>query len=321
MYKELGQPEIDVRVDREKAARYGLNTGDVLNIIQAAIGSSPVTEVLKGDEQFDLVIRFPKDYRKTAKEIASIPILTPTGQLIKLSDVANVEYRIGAFFIYRENYQRFLPIKFSITTSNVGGVIKNAKEAIAKSVKLPPGYHLEWSGEYKQMIQAQHQMAIIIPVAVFIALAILYLYFKSLRYTFVAFSSAIVAIGTAIVTLLVLKMAFSVSSAIGFISIMGVSIMNGSVIVTQFIKLYESGLSVYDAVIETMKDKFRPVLMTGLVAALGLLPAAVRTGIGTQVQKPLAVVVVSGMSIGTIATLLLIPVLLYIIPPKDYAKF
>jgi Putative silver efflux pump len=137
----------------------------------------------------------------------------------------------------------------------------------------------------------------------------------------VAFSSAIVAIGTAIVTLLVLKMAFSVSSAIGFISIMGVSIMNGSVIVTQFIKLYESGLSVYDAVIETMKDKFRPVLMTGLVAALGLLPAAVRTGIGTQVQKPLAVVVVSGMSIGTIATLLLIPVLLYIIPPKDYAKF
>jgi cobalt-zinc-cadmium resistance protein CzcA len=164
-------------------------------------------------------------------------------------------------------------------------------------------------------------MAIIIPVAVFIALAILYLYFKSLRYTFVAFSSAIVAIGTAIVTLLVLKMAFSVSSAIGFISIMGVSIMNGSVIVTQFIKLYESGLSVYDAVIETMKDKFRPVLMTGLVAALGLLPAAVRTGIGTQVQKPLAVVVVSGMSIGTIATLLLIPVLLYIIPPKDYTKF
>ncbi|PMP61997.1 MAG: AcrB/AcrD/AcrF family protein [Hydrogenobaculum sp.] len=321
MYKELGQPEIDVRVDREKAARYGLNTGDVLNIIQAAIGSSPVTEVLKGDEQFDLVIRFPKDYRKTAKEIASIPILTPNGQIIKLGDVADVRYHIGAFFIYRENYQRFLPIKFSITTSNVGGVIKKAKEAIAKAVKLPPGYHLEWSGEYKQMIQAQRQMAIIIPVAVFIALAILYLYFKSLRYTFVAFSSAVVAIGTAIVTLLLLGMAFSVSSAIGFISVMGVSIMNGSVIVTQFIRLYESGLSVYDAVIETMKDKFRPVLMTGLVAALGLLPAAIRTGIGTQVQKPLAVVVVSGMSIGTIATLLLIPVLLYIVPPKDYPKF
>ncbi|GAB6078923.1 efflux RND transporter permease subunit [Hydrogenobaculum acidophilum] len=321
MYKELGQPEIDVKVKRGAAARYGLNTGDILNIIQAAIGSSPVTEVLEGDRQIDLVIRFPKDYRRTAKDISSIPIVTPNGQVIKLGDVADIYYHTGAYFIYRENYQRFLPIKFSIVGSNVGGVIKRAKQEIEKSVKLPPGYHLEWSGEYKQMIQAQRQMAVIIPLAVAIALAILYIYFKSLRYTLVAFSSAVVAIGTAIVSLLLSHMAFSVSSAIGFISIMGVSIMNGSIITTQFIRLYENGLSKYDAVIETMKDKFRPVLMTGLVASLGLLPAAIRTGIGTQVQKPLALVVVTGMSIGTIATLLLIPVLLYLVPPKEYTKF
>lgn len=321
MYKELGQPEIDIRIDREKSARYGLNTGDVLNIIQAAIGSSPITEVLEGDRQIDLVIRFPKSYRKTAKDIASIPIVTPSNQIIKLGDVADVSYHVGAYFIYRENYQRFLPIKFSIVGSNVGGVIKRAKEAIKKAVKLPPGYHLEWSGEYRQMIQAQRQMSIIIPLAVFIAIGILYIYFKSLRYTFVAFSSALAAIGTAIIALLLSHMAFSVSSAIGFISTMGVSILNGTIITTQFIRLYENGLSQYDAVIETMKDKFRPVLMTGLVASLGLLPAAIRTGIGTQVQKPLALVVVSGMSIGTIATLLLIPVLLYLVPPKEYTRF
>ena len=171
------------------------------------------------------------------------------------------------------------------------------------------------------MIQAQRQMSIIIPLAVFIAIGILYIYFKSLRYTFVAFSSALAAIGTAIIALLLSHMAFSVSSAIGFISTMGVSILNGTIITTQFIRLYENGLSQYDAVIETMKDKFRPVLMTGLVASLGLLPAAIRTGIGTQVQKPLALVVVSGMSIGTIATLLLIPVLLYLVPPKEYTRF
>lgn len=320
MYKELGQPEIDIKVNRKEAARYGLNTGDILNVIQAAIGSSPVTEVLEGDKQFDLVLRFPPQYRKTASDIASIPLVLSDGSVIPLSRVADISYKTGAYFIYRQNYERFLPIKFSITSSNVGGTIEKAKHLIESKIKLPPGYHLEWSGEYKQMIEANRQMAIIIPVAVFIALAVLYIYFKSLRYTFVSFASAIVAIASAIVGLFFLKIDFSVSSAIGFISIMGVSIMNGTVIVTQFIKLYEEGLDKTKAIIETMKDKFKPVLMTGLVAALGLLPAAITTGIGSQVQKPLAIVVVIGMSIGTIATLILIPVILYIIPPKDYTK-
>lgn len=316
LYQELGQPNLYIRIDREKTSLYGLSTQDILNIIDMSIGGSPVTQILEGDMRFDLDIILPQSNRNSIDAIKNIPIVLADGSTIPLWRVADVGYDTGAFFIYRENYARFIPVKFEVTSSDFGGTVEKAQQAVESQVHIPPTYKFVWSGSYQEMKESQKRLLIIVPIAILITLIILFIYFKSLRYTFTAFASALFAIGSGVLGLLITGIPLSVSSIVGFISIMGVSVMNGTVIVSHFMFLYQVGLEKEKAILETMADKFKPVLMTGLVAALGLLPAALTTGVGSQVQKPLAIVVVFGLIIGTIATLFVLPLILRVVPDK-----
>lgn len=317
VYKELGQPNITIELNRSKIASYGLNVQDMLNLIDMAVGSSPVTQIYEGEETYDLDVLLPTRFRNNIDAIKRIPILLPDGSTITMSQIANIYYDQGAFFIYREDYKRFIPIKFSIDSSNIGGTVQRAQQAVQAKVALPPGYSMTWSGTFKEMRESQDRLLVIVPIAILITLVILFVYFKSLRYTLTAFASAVFAMGSGILGLLFTGTTLSVSSVIGFISIMGVSVMNGTVIVAHFLNLCKDEIAKSEAVLETMRDKFKPVLMTGLVAALGLLPAALASGVGSQVQKPLAIVVVSGLIIGTLATLFILPLILRAVPLKE----
>lgn len=317
LFEEMGQPNLFIKINREKVALYNLSTQDILNIIDMAIGSSPITQVMEGDRQVDLDIIFPENKRNSVESIKNLPVILADGSSIPLSRIADVYYTTGAFFIYRENFARFAPVKFSVTSSDFGGTVSKAKEKVESEVKLEPGYKMVWSGSYQEMKESQARLQVIVPIAILITLVILFIYFRSMRYTLTAFASALFAIGSGIAGLLITGTTLSVSSVVGFISIMGVSVMNGTVIVSHFLELCREGMEKELSIIETMQDKVKPVLMTGLVAALGLLPASLMTGVGSQVQKPLAIVVVFGLIIGTLATLFILPLLLKAIPPQE----
>ncbi|MFZ2968642.1 MAG: CusA/CzcA family heavy metal efflux RND transporter [Sulfuricurvum sp.] len=317
IFKETGQPSLIVEVEREKAALYGVNVVDLMDIVSSSLDGRAVTKIVEQDKRFDLVVRFPHNYRESIENIKAIPVVLDDGAIIPLSKITHIYYDTGASFVYRENFKRFIPIKFSVASNDLAGTVAKVQEQI-KTVQMPDGYLTDLSGRFEQMQSAFGRLKIMTPAALFLITLVLFVYFGSIKNTFIILTAALFSVFGGLFFLLLLGQALSVSASVGFISILGVSILNASIFVIHFLQLSKHGLSIDEAITQTASDKFRAILMTGLTASIGLLPAMVATGVGSQVQKPLAIVVVGGMLIGTFILLMLMPSLLRFIKHKQY---
>jgi cobalt-zinc-cadmium resistance protein CzcA len=317
----LGQPNLNIKIDRDKAARYGLNTGDVNTVVQAALGGTVATTVLEGDRQFNLAVRLDPKYRSSIDAIRAVKVAytTPTGNngYIPLSELADITLDTGASFIYRERSQRYIPIKFSVRGRDLGSTVEEAQQRVTKAVKLPSGYRIIWSGEFEDLQNAKQRLLIVVPITLLLILVLLYGLFNSLRDSLLSVAGIPFAIGGGLIALYFAGLDFSVSAAIGFISLFGVAVMDGILNITYFRELRAQGMDIAEAVFHGAEQRMRPMLMTALSAGVGLFPAAISHGIGSQVQRPLATVVVGGMFIGPLLLLVVAPALRKIFLSRD----
>jgi len=313
IFHVLGQPNLNVRVDRDKAARYGLNTGDVNTVVQAALGGTTATTVLEGDRQFSLVVRLDRKFRDNIDAIRTVKVAyqTPSGTnaYIPLGELADITLDTGASFIYRERSQRYIPVKFSVRGRDLGSTVAEAQDRIAKAIKVPNGYQILWAGEFEDLQNAKERLLIVVPITLLLILVLLYGLFNSLRDSLLAVAGIPFAIGGGLIALYLSGLDFSVSAAIGFISLFGVAVMDGILNITYFRELRAAGMDVGEAVFRGAEQRMRPMLMTALSAGVGLFPAAISHGIGSQVQRPLATVIVGGMFIGPALLLVVAPAL------------
>jgi cobalt-zinc-cadmium resistance protein CzcA len=309
----VGQPNLNIKVDRAKAARYGLNTGDVNTVVQVTMAGAVATTVLESDRQFNLTVRLQQQYRDSIEKIGNVPVAyqTPGGttSYIPLRELATISLDSGASYIYHETTQRYIPIKFSVRGRDLGSTVAEAQTRIAKSIHLPSGYRIMWAGEFQDLQTAKLRLAAFVPMSLALIMILLYSLFSSVRDSLLALAGIPFAIAGGVLALFVTGLPFSISAAIGFISLLGVSVMNGILVLTYFNELKTQGMSPFDAMERAAEKRMRPMLMTALSACIGLVPAAFSTGIGSQVQRPLATVVVGGMLIGPIMLLIVVPAL------------
>ncbi len=328
VFQSLGQPTVRIDVDRARASRYGLTPDDINATVAAAIGGQSSAELYeKGtDRHFPIVVRLRPEQRDTIDAIRRITIGAPapdgSGTIqVPLSEVADVRLTSGASFIYREHQERYIPIKFSVRGRDLGGAVGEARARILRSVHLPSGYHLEWAGELDNLNNAVQRLEVVVPISLLLILLLLYANFGSIRDSLLAFSAIPMAIVGGVLALALTGTAFSISSAIGFVALFGIAVMDGILVVNTYNHAVDEGADRKSALATTVRHSMRPVVMTCLVAAIGLLPAALSTGIGSQVQKPLALVVVGGMTLAPALILLILPVLIdrysRRVPPAD----
>ena len=313
--RSLGQPTIRIDVDRLRAARYGLAPGDVNAVVQTAIGGQSAGDLYEGssDRHFPMMVRLAAPFRQSLDAIRHIPIAAAAGGgviQLSLQDVADVRLASGAAFIYREQQQRYVPIKFSVRGRDLGSAVLEAQHAVDSSVVMPGGYRLEWVGEFGNLQEAIARLGIAVPLSLSLIVLLLYLNFSSLRDALLAASVIPMALLGGILALWVSGTAFSVSSAIGFVALFGIAAMDGILMLSYYHLSLDSGLTRADAMLQTCRTQLRPVMLTCIVACVGLIPAAFSTGIGSQVQRPLAIVVVGGMLLAPVLILLVLPVLI-----------
>lgn len=309
IFRLMGQPNLIIRVDRQACARYGLLVSDVNAVVQAAIGGQAVTQVYEGERLFDLVVRFLPEYRQDVEAIGNILVPTPGGARIPLKQVAAISTETGAFIIYRENNERYIPIKFSVRGRDLESTVSHAQRQLLQAVPLPERYRVEWAGQYDQLKAEQARLSIIVPISLIMILFLLYTTFNSFRDALLVLATVPFALIGGVLSLVVTGTHFSISAAVGVISTLGVTILGGVLLISRINDLRESGLTVREAVLKGADLQMRPILMATLAAAIGLLPAAVATGIGSQAQQPLARVVVGGMLTSAALILLVLPVL------------
>jgi cobalt-zinc-cadmium resistance protein CzcA len=308
---------VRIDVDRVAAARYGLDPDDVNTTIQAAVGGQEAADLYETgtDRHFPIVVRLQNTQRDSLEALRRITIGAPSptgnGQVqVPLSEVAKVSLTSGASFIYREHQERYVPIKFSVRGRDLGGAIGEAQARIAKNVVMPAGYHMEWAGELANLTNAINRLSVVVPISLGLILILLYANFMSVIDTLLSFSVIPMAIIGGVVALAITGTPFSISAAIGFVALFGIAVMDGILVVTTFNQTAEDGYTRQEAIAITVKKCLRPVVMTCLAAAIGLLPAALSNGIGSQVQKPLALVVVGGMTLAPVLILLVLPALI-----------
>jgi heavy metal efflux system protein len=313
LFNLLGQPNLNIKVDRARAARYGLNAGDVNTVVQAATGGVTASTVLESDRQFSLEVRYQPQFRDSIQKIGNIKVgyQTSSGSTgyIPLRDLAAITLDTGASYIYHESTQRSIAIKFSVRGRDLGSTVADAQARIAQSIRLPVGYRMIWAGEFEDLQLAQKRLALIVPISLALILMLLYALFNSLRDSLLALSGIPFAIGGGVLALYIAGEPFSISAAIGFVSLFGVSVMNGILLITYYHQTRAHGLGNIDAMFLAGEQRMRPMLMTALSACIGLLPAALSHGIGSQVQRPLAIVVVGGLLLGPILLLVVVPAL------------
>jgi cobalt-zinc-cadmium resistance protein CzcA len=308
----LGQPNLNIKVDRAKASRYGLNAGDINTVVQAALGGTTATTLLESDRQFNVVVRAAPQYRNSIDAVRNLKVgyQTPGGTAyIPLSELASITLDTGSSYIYRERNQRYVPIKFSVRGRDLAGAVAEAQERIAKNVTLPAGYRITWAGEFESLQMAKKRLAVIVPVSLVLILVLLYSLFNSWRDSFMALLGIPFSIAGGIIALYVSDLNFSISAAIGFVSLFGVSVMSGILIISAYNRIAGSGLGTVEAMAQAVEQQMRPIMMMALSACIGLFPAAISTGIGSQVQRPLATVVVGGMLVGPVLLLVVVPAL------------
>jgi heavy metal efflux system protein len=318
VFQETGQPELLVAIDRRASARYGLAAADVDAVVQAAVGGQATTQILQGDRRFDFTVRYVSPYRANADAIRNILLPTPDGGRVPLGQVAHVDLQQGAFMIYRENGQRYIPIKFSVRGRDLAATIQDAQARLQSAIHLPSGYYYEWAGEYESLRQEERRLAVVIPVSLLVILGLLYTLFNSWRDALMVL--AVLPFGAigGVLSLLVTGTPFSISAAVGFTSALGVGTLGGCVFLSGIRRMerltpgelgdWSPAARTLEAVEQGALLEMRPVVMACLAAGLGLLPAALATGIGSQAQRPLARVVVGAMLTTALAILLLIPI-------------
>ncbi len=313
MFRSLGQPSVKIEPDRPACARYGLNTADVESVIQVAIGGQAVTQVFEGEKRFDLTVRWLEPYRSSIEAIREITVATPTGAQVPIGQLANISLRNGPSVVYREDGQRYAPVKFSVRGRDLESTISEAKQKIAEHVHLSYDSHLEWAGEINQLKEAEDRLKVILPITLLLIGFLVYTATKNWIDTVIVFFNVPIACAGGVLALLITRIHFSVSAAMGFISIFGIAIQDAILVVTYFQRLRGvDNLSITEAAHEASEKRLRPCLMTTLVAMIGLFPAAVSNGIGAQTQKPLAVVVIGGSLILAIVARALQPPLLIV---------
>jgi cobalt-zinc-cadmium resistance protein CzcA len=324
--RSLGQPTVRIDVDRLRAARYGLAPGDVNTTVQAAIGGQPAGNLYEegSDRNFPIIVRLKPNYRQNLDEIRHIVISAPSpngnGTVpVPLTDVADVKLASGASFIYREGQERYIPIKFSVRGRDLGTTVLEAQARVEREVAIPGGYHTEWVGEFGNLQDAIARLSVVVPLAFLLICLLLYVNFNSITDMLLAASVIPMALIGGILMLYVTGTAFSVSAAIGFVALMGIAAMDGIIIVTYYNQMIEGELDRFTAIARTCEVQMRPVVMTCVVAMVGLLPAAVSTGIGSQVQRPLALVVVGGITMAPILFLTVLPVLIDVFSRRSFA--
>jgi heavy metal efflux system protein len=313
IFRVLGQPNLNIKVDRKKAARYGLNAGDVNTVVQAAMGGTSAGQVLEGDRQFNINVRFKPEHREDIAAVDNIRVgySTPNGSnaYIPLKELATIKLETGASYIYHEGSQRYIPIKFSVRGRDLGSAIAEAQSRIAQNIKLPQGYRVVWAGEFEELQAAQKRLEFVVPISLALIMVLLYGLFNSLRDSLVALAGIPFAIAGGIIALYFTGLDFSISAAVGFVSLFGVSVMNGILVITYYNEVRLSGVRGVAAMQRAAEQRMRPMLMTALSACIGLFPAAISHGIGAQVQRPLATVIVGGMFLGPILLLVVVPAL------------
>jgi cobalt-zinc-cadmium resistance protein CzcA len=315
--RETGQPSLIITPDRAKLARYGLNVSDINDIVDTAIGGEAATQVIQGERQFDLVVRMQEPFRKDENAIRNLLVATPDGQYLPLSQFCDVKVESGASFIYREANSRYIGVQFSVEGRDLAGAVGEARKKVESAVQLPIGYKFDWGGEYKDYLASQEQMKVILPLTVILVLGILFALYGNFKFPVIIFFSVLVTepVG-GLLALWLTHTNFSVSSMLGFVALMGVAVQT-SVILYSFInKLRLEGKDIMQATLEASVLRLRPIMMTALVACFGLLPAAMSTGIGSDSQRPFAIVIVGGLTSRLLLSVFLAPVL-YALAARD----
>jgi cobalt-zinc-cadmium resistance protein CzcA len=314
----VGQPNVNLRVDRTRADRYGINVSDIQDAIETAVGGKAVSQILQGERRFDLVVRYQEPYRRTVEDIADIRILAPSGERVALSQLCTIQVEDGASMIYRESGSRYIAIKYSVRGRDLGSTVEDAIRLVGEKVTLPEGYRLDWTGEYESKKRAEKRLELIIPVTILLIFLILYSMFDSMKWSFLILLNLVLAPIGGLMALFLTGTHFSVSSEVGFLALFGVSVQVGVIMIEYINQLRARGTKIVDAVMEGSVLRLRPVMMTMLVATLGLLPAALSHGIGSDSQRPFAIVIVGGLIVDLFLSVLLLPTLyVWFASPND----
>jgi cobalt-zinc-cadmium resistance protein CzcA len=309
VFRVLGQPNLNVTVDRRQAARYQINVADVQDAIQTAVGGNALTQVLQGEARYDLVMRYLPQYRDTKEAIETIRLLSPTGERVSLAQLCRIEERDGASEIYREGNQRYIAVKYSVRERDLGSAVEESIKKVSAHVQLPRGYHIDWEGEYESEKRAEERLLVIVPLTVLLIFIILYTMFRSFKWAILILVNVMLARIGGLLALMVTHTNFSVSSGVGFLALFGVSVQTGVIMLEYINQRRARGASIEESAIEGAVLRLRPIMMTMLVATLGLLPAALSHDIGSDSQRPFAIVIVGGLISDLAMSIFLLPTL------------
>ncbi|MGA3099068.1 MAG: CusA/CzcA family heavy metal efflux RND transporter [Bryobacteraceae bacterium] len=309
LFRVIGQPNLDLEVDRQTAARFQINVADVQDAIQTAVGGNAVSQVLQGEQRYDLVLRYQAPYRDTREAIESIRLVAPSGERVSLAQLCRIQVVDGASEIYREANSRYVAIKYSVRGRDLGSSVEEAIRKVGRQVKLPPGYRIDWAGEYASQQRSQKRLMIVLPITILVIFIILYTMFHSFKWASLMLANIAMAPLGGLLALLLTGTHFSVSSGVGFLALFGVCVQTGVIMLEYINQLRARGHDIADAAVEGAVLRLRPIMMTTLVATLGLLPAALSRGIGSDSQRPFAIVIVGGLMVAMLVNVILLPTL------------
>jgi cobalt-zinc-cadmium resistance protein CzcA len=306
--RNIGQPEISILLDEEKMAIYGITKAEAQAVIEMAIGGKTATQKYEGEKKFDIRIRYDKDYRKNENDILMLKIPTITGNRISLKEIATIKQVTGPAFIYRDNTKRFIGVKFSVRERDLGSTIAEAQRNVQTNIKLPNGYKMSWTGEFENQVRASNRLGQVVPISLILIFVLLFIMFNNAKDAGYVLINVPFALIGGILALHITGMNFGISAGVGFIALFGICVQNGVILISEFHKQAQTVSNLNQAIINAVKVRTRPVVMTALMAAIGLLPAAMSTGIGSESQKPLAIVIIGGLVTATLFTLLVFPI-------------
>ncbi|MBL7917846.1 MAG: efflux RND transporter permease subunit, partial [Bacteroidia bacterium] len=309
--RNVGQPEISVLFDEEKMAIYGVQKSEAQSLIEMAIGGKTATQKYEGERKFDIRVRYQKDYRKNEEDIMNLMVPTLRGGTIPLKEIAIVRTVTGPAFIYRDNTKRFIGVKFSIRERDLGSTISDAQQRVNANIKLPEGYDIGWTGEFENQVRATQRLSQVVPISLILIFVLLFIMFGNIRDSLLVLANVPFALIGGIIALHITGMNFGISAGVGFIALFGICIQNGVILISEFQNNLSKKIPLTTAILNGVQTRTRPVIMTALMAAIGLLPAALSTGIGSESQKPLAIVIIGGLVTATVFTLLVFPIFYY----------
>ncbi|RXR24500.1 efflux RND transporter permease subunit [Flavobacterium stagni] len=310
--RNIGQPELSVTLDKEKMAAYGVSIADAQAVLEMAFGGKTATQKYEGERKFDIRIRYDKDYRKDSDDMGNLMVPTLRNTKVPLKEIAEIKAATGAAFVYRDDLKRYIGIKFSVRDRDLGSTIAEAQEKVAKNVKLPEGYQLGWIGEFENQVRATNRLGQVVPVSLILIFVLLFIMFGKIKDAALVLANVPFALIGGILALHLTGINFGISAGVGFIALFGICIQNGVILISEFHKNLKANMDMENSILQAVKVRTRPVVMTALMAAIGLMPAALSTGIGSESQKPLAVVIIGGLISATILTLLVFPIIFWV---------